>query len=267
MLGRFACHVTFTALVLSLAAPALAAQQGERYDLLIRGGVVHDGTGAPGRSLDVAISGGRVVALAPSLSAARAARVIDAAGRAVRPASGKVQSRYTSSPAGARKVEMLLPSWASEGGAAQLRRMVANPVVEDSILRGMVDNILTMPGVSDLSRVQFSGVSWDTRGEAKTLRQLAECRNLEPTPENGARVVLESVLSGGDSATFRVADSAERTVLRVGAYADLVVTTSPSSRAASVGSPDAEDDIDLVILAGLIVYDRRTASVPPPAAR
>ena len=54
------------------------------HDILIRGGTVYDGTGAPGRLADVAVSQGKIVAVEPGLSA-RAKRVIDASGMAVAP--------------------------------------------------------------------------------------------------------------------------------------------------------------------------------------
>ncbi len=53
-------------------------------DLLIRGGLVVDGSGAPGREADVAVAGGRVAAVEPR-SARLAHRVIDARGQAVAP--------------------------------------------------------------------------------------------------------------------------------------------------------------------------------------
>jgi N-acyl-D-amino-acid deacylase len=54
-----------------------------RYDLLIRGGRVIDGTGAPPRDADVAVAEGRIAAVG-SVDG-EAVRVIDAAGRAVAP--------------------------------------------------------------------------------------------------------------------------------------------------------------------------------------
>ena len=53
-------------------------------DLLIRGGDVVDGTGAPARQADVAVRGGRIVAIEPGL-AGPARRVIDASGHVVAP--------------------------------------------------------------------------------------------------------------------------------------------------------------------------------------
>jgi N-acyl-D-amino-acid deacylase len=54
------------------------------WDILIRGGMVIDGSGRPGERADVAIEGGRIAAVAPGL-AGEARRVVDAAGLAVSP--------------------------------------------------------------------------------------------------------------------------------------------------------------------------------------
>lgn len=53
-------------------------------DLVLRGGTVIDGTGAPGFTADVAVGGGRILAVG-DLRGVRAAQEIDAAGRAVAP--------------------------------------------------------------------------------------------------------------------------------------------------------------------------------------
>ena len=53
------------------------------YDLLIKGGLVVDGTGAPGRQADVAIAGGRIAEIGRVTAGAE--RVIDAAGLVVAP--------------------------------------------------------------------------------------------------------------------------------------------------------------------------------------
>jgi N-acyl-D-amino-acid deacylase len=65
-------------------APALLLASRRAADLVVRGGTVFDGTGAPGVEADVAVTGGRVVAVGPRLAGA-GAREIDARGLAVAP--------------------------------------------------------------------------------------------------------------------------------------------------------------------------------------
>ena len=48
-------------------------------DIVIRGGTLVDGTGAPGRTADVAVSGGRIAEIGSNLSGT-GARELDASG-------------------------------------------------------------------------------------------------------------------------------------------------------------------------------------------
>ena len=66
------------------ASPAAAAGQPRRYDLLVAGGTVIDGTGTAGRAADVAIKDGRIVTVG-RVPRAQAAQVIDASGLVVAP--------------------------------------------------------------------------------------------------------------------------------------------------------------------------------------
>jgi N-acyl-D-amino-acid deacylase len=65
-------------------APVATAAQTRRFDLLIRGGEVHDGTGAPGRRADVGIVGDSIAAVG-DLAGAAASQTLDAKGLAVAP--------------------------------------------------------------------------------------------------------------------------------------------------------------------------------------
>ncbi len=67
-----------------LHTAGLVAQPGVQYDLLIRGGQVFDGTGAPPVTTNVAVRNGRIVAIG-ALADARATTVIDATGHYVTP--------------------------------------------------------------------------------------------------------------------------------------------------------------------------------------
>ncbi|MFY0564492.1 N-acyl-D-amino-acid deacylase family protein [Archangium lansingense] len=57
---------------------------GQTYDVLVQGGTVYDGTGAPGVAADIGIAGGRIVAIG-ALAGAGASTLIDARGLAVAP--------------------------------------------------------------------------------------------------------------------------------------------------------------------------------------
>ena len=64
------------------------------FDLVIRGGIVVDGTGLARRRADVAIVRGRIAAVGHVPDAARAARVIDADGRIVAPGIIDLHTHY-----------------------------------------------------------------------------------------------------------------------------------------------------------------------------
>ena len=69
------------------------AEAGTDFDLMIRGGTVYDGTGAPGVLADVGVRDGRVVAIEPSL-AGTAQREVDANGAWVTPGFFDLHAHY-----------------------------------------------------------------------------------------------------------------------------------------------------------------------------
>jgi N-acyl-D-amino-acid deacylase len=75
--------------LVSVFATASACADSRSYDLVIEGGTVIDGTGSPGFVADVAIRGGRIVAVGPDLvtdaDLGGDTRVIDATGLTVAP--------------------------------------------------------------------------------------------------------------------------------------------------------------------------------------
>ncbi len=79
MLGRFAFVLSLTS-----AASAYAQQPGAPYDLIIRHGLIIDGTGSPWYRGDVAVRDGRIAAIG-DLAQDSGARVIDARGMIVAP--------------------------------------------------------------------------------------------------------------------------------------------------------------------------------------
>ena len=106
-------------------------------------------------------------------------------------------------------LSVLIPAWALADGDSAFAGRVANPVLRDSIVNGIVFNILNDRGGGDLARVQFSRVRWKTDLEGKTLRDWATERGLEPTPVNGANLVIEAELAGGANAIYHVLDEGD----------------------------------------------------------
>lgn len=70
------------------------------HDIVIRGGDVVDGTGAPPRRAEVAIDGDRIVDIGPAVGSGR--RVIDASGRFVTPGSSMCTPIWMPSCSGIR---------------------------------------------------------------------------------------------------------------------------------------------------------------------
>ena len=72
------------ALAIAVAGASAIASSQHRFDVLVRGGRVIDGTGAPGRAADVAIRDGRIAEIG-RIAASEAREVIEAAGLVVAP--------------------------------------------------------------------------------------------------------------------------------------------------------------------------------------
>jgi dihydroorotase/N-acyl-D-amino-acid deacylase len=116
------------------------------------------------------------------------------------------QYPYTASSTG---LDVLVPPWALEGGRTELKKRLENPVLRDSITRGVVDYLLNDRGGGDVKRVQFANVAWDHSLDGKTLYDWAVKRGVQPTPEKTAPLVLEGVTNGGASMVFHVIDEGD----------------------------------------------------------
>jgi dihydroorotase/N-acyl-D-amino-acid deacylase len=116
------------------------------------------------------------------------------------------QYPYTASSTG---LDVLVPPWALAGGTAELKKRLDNPVLKDSITRGVIEYLLNDRGGGDLKRVQFARVNWDHTLEGKTLYDWAVRRKIPTTPEAAAPLVLEGVLNGGASMVFHIIDEGD----------------------------------------------------------
>jgi len=133
-------------LLLVLSAGVRAAE----YDVVILDGSVHDGSGAPGRTADVAVSGDRIAAIG-DFAADDADLAIDAAGKAVAPGF----------------INML--SWATDSliadGRSQsdIRQGVTLEVFGEGISYGPLNEITRQALKSRQQDIRYD-IEWDTLG-------------------------------------------------------------------------------------------------------
>ncbi len=111
--------------------------------------------------------------------------------------------------AGHTGITVLVPAWAMSGGTDSLLSRMDDPVLADSILDGIEFNIINDRGANDLSRIQFAAVPWDPTLEGLTLMDFAGREGVEPTPANGARLVIEILRRGGANGIFHAMNEAD----------------------------------------------------------
>jgi dihydroorotase/N-acyl-D-amino-acid deacylase len=142
------------------------------------------------------------------------------------------QYPYTASHTG---IGVLIPSWAEAGGDSAFARRLAEKPLRDSIVKGIIDNIMNDRGGGDIARVQFALVSWDKSLEGKTLADWAVRRGLKPTPANGAELVIEAESKGGANAIFHVIDEAD--VARIMRHPQTMIASDGRLTALGDGHP------------------------------
>ena len=104
-------------------------------------------------------------------------------------------------------ISILIPAWAMEGGRYdQFAQRCQNPILRDSIKKGIMFNLINDRGGNDLRRVQFSIFNYKPELEGKTLYDWALMEEIPPTIENGAELVIEAQLNRGARCIFHAMD-------------------------------------------------------------
>ena len=107
-------------------------------------------------------------------------------------------------------LSILIPSWSMAGGRyTAFAKRCKDPVLRDSIKRGIIFNIINDRGGNDLKRVQFSKFDWKPELENQTLYDWAIQEGLKPSPENGAELIIQAQLHRGASCIFHAMDEAD----------------------------------------------------------
>lgn len=120
------------------------------------------------------------------------------------------QYPYTASSTG---FNVLVPAWSMADGDTAFARRVKDPVLRDSVIKGIIDILENDRGGGDLRRPQFASVSWKPDLNGRTLYDWAVERGVPTTNEGAAPLVIEGVLNGGASMVFHIMD--ERDVQRI----------------------------------------------------
>ena len=111
-------------------------------------------------------------------------------------------------------INVLIPAWAMEGDkVAGFAKRCEDPVLRDSIKKGIIFSILNDRGGGDLRRIQFSNFNWKPELGGKTLHDWALAEGMEPTPENGAELVIQAQIHKGAQCIFHAIN--EEDVIRI----------------------------------------------------
>ena len=162
-----------------LASSAPVHPQSALFDVIIRGGTVYDGTGAPGRRADVGLRGDRIAAVG-DLAGSTAPLVVDASGHAVAPGFINMLSWATVS---------LLVDGRSQG---DIRQGVTTEIFGEGSSMGPVNEEMKKRAYEEMGDIKYE-ITWTTLAE---YLQTLERRGISPNVASyiGATTIREHVI-------------------------------------------------------------------------
>ncbi len=176
----------YLALLITMALPWAAAGQTPRtgdFDVLIKGGMVYDGTGRAPRRVDVAIKGDRIVAIG-NLRRGRARNMLEVRGLAVAPGFINMLSWST---------ESLIVDGRSQG---ELRQGVTTQIMGEGWSMGPLNDRLKKQAVAEQDDIKFD-IEWTTLAEyLKYLEKRGVSQNVASFV--GATTIRQYVLGESD---------------------------------------------------------------------
>jgi dihydroorotase/N-acyl-D-amino-acid deacylase len=130
------------------------------------------------------------------------------------------QYPYTATQTG---LAALIPQWAMADGDSAFAGRTRDPVLRDSLHRGIVFNLENDRGGGDMRRVQFGRFRAEEWLEGKTLHDWVVQRALPVTLASGADLIIEGMLRGGASMVYHVLDEGD--VERIMAHPQVMVAS------------------------------------------
>ena len=151
-------RIASAALVAAAACLAHSAASysplAQQFDVVIRGGTVYDGTGSPGRRVDVAIRGDRIAGVG-DFRRAQASSIVDASGLAVAPGFVNMLSWST---------ESLLVDGRSQG---EIRQGVTTQIFGEGGSMGPLNDAMKKRAVEQMGDIKYD-ITWTTLAEYLT---------------------------------------------------------------------------------------------------
>ena len=138
-------------LAASVFSGSIGARQPPPFDVIIRGGTVYDGTGAPGRRADIGIRGDRIEGVG-DLTGRPAGRTVNAAGLAVAPGFINMLSWSTDS---------LLVDGRSQG---ELRQGVTTQIFGEGNSMGPLTPVMKARAVEQMGDLKYD-ITWTSLSE------------------------------------------------------------------------------------------------------
>src|SRR5919112_1126297 len=167
----------------SILSGSIGARQPPKFDVVIRGGTVYDGTGAAGRRADVGLRGDRIEGVG-DLTGRPAARTVNATGLAVAPGFINLLSWST---------ESLLVDGRSQG---ELRQGVTTQIFGEGSSMGPLTPAMKARAIEQMGDLKYD-ITWTSLSEyLRTLERRGVSQNVASFI--GATTIREHVIGLDD---------------------------------------------------------------------
>ena len=133
-------------------------------------------------------------------------------------------------------LSILIPAWSMADDRYEgFAKRCEDPILRDSIKRGIIFNLINDRGGNDLRRVQFSRFDWKPEFDGKTLYDWAIAEGLEPTMETGAELIIQAQIHRGARCIFHA--MAEEDVIRIMQHPQTMIASDGRYTAMGKGHP------------------------------
>jgi N-acyl-D-amino-acid deacylase len=142
------------------------------------------------------------------------------------------QYPYTAS---STNLGVLLPSWAHAGGAAEMRKRLADPVTRKKIAAEMKETIRKRNGRNRLDYAFVASCSWDRSLDGKNISQINREKGRKGRLDDEIQTVMDMMEKGGASMVYHSMD--ERDVERIMKFPYTMVASDGGVREFGSGVP------------------------------